>query len=325
MYTAPAIAMPKPVITVLALFSLSALLLGCDTSDRAPQHVLSDVEAVELLELTNARPFLTMQIDIDVSELIEKVDLSAKGKALMMRGYLKSEPMVYIESRPLFAEQYDLQQIKLAPSIMDALLRYTAKRNTDPELLPAYNSIASARLQIGRISEASVTSLKASGRSRYTVHYNLTIELNDLGSILYPEGLRIPWAAEFDYGADGWQRQLGYAQEMDGLLRDEFAGFVSRPLLIIRGLRAMYKAGVYPPDWRDFVGAVEDTKEFAVLEDVAWAYHNNGESARAISIYESKILPAVAHTQPIEVIVRLEEQLEQIQSAASNDTPAELN
>ena len=308
--------MYRPVLSVLSLFILAALLLACDASNKSPKNILSEVEAVELLELPSAMPFLTATIEFDKSELIEKVDLSAKAKILVRRGYLRTETIAYKESRPVFAEQIILEQIKLEPPIMNTLLRYTEKENRDFESLAEFNSVVSARLHIGRIKEVSVSDINAAGSRQYTVNYDLIIQLNDLGSILYPAGLRIPWRAEFVYGADGWTRQLGNAGEKDALLKDEFSGFVSKSRLLVSGLGAMYETGVYPTDWRDFVAGVEDSEEFTVLEDVAWAYHNNGESARAIALYENKILPLVAHSQPVEVIVRLEEQLAQIRSEA---------
>ncbi len=151
------------------------------------------------------------------------------------------------------------------------------------------------KLQYGIIVAIETTGISTIDENNRKVEFNLTIEQSEVGKLIGGP-TSIPIVTKFQLYDDGWRLKKVLWDETNALSdwnKNILSGFYTEEGYLNKVLRNMHKMKQYSPDYKQLLTKLEQTNHAAYLYTVAWVYKDNGDTEKAIKLYEERILPAV--------------------------------
>ncbi len=236
---------------------------GCGESPRT----LTRESAKELFKKTNWE-YITFKVDSNYNE--------PHGGSLLVSGGYAISP-----------SRYSLNySVKLLPKLMSYC--YTPGNKFYDEVI----------LQYGRIVAVETTGISTIDENNRKVEFNFTIEQSEVGKLIGGP-TSIPIVTKFQLYDDGWRLKEVLWNETRALSdwnKNILSGFYTEEYYLNKVLWNMHETELYSPNYRSLLAVLEKTNDYGRLDTVAWVYKDNGDTEKAIKLYEERILPAVKNS-----------------------------
>ncbi len=248
------------VIFVVTVFSL--LLV-------TPAFALSRGEAEKVIEK------LTWK---NVVVRTEYSSLSNDGKILIKNGYAMSQGRGYYQPLPdLMPYFYDVVECPREPGV----------------IIISGGECEDVILILGKWYKAKCTGIRMVDNGSCIAHFTLSVKANKVGKLL---GVKkeFPLVVELTKWDDGWRYEKVLWDKMkaqDRWVKKSLYGFDNDIGCINSPLWQMHELKIYAKDYQKMLSQLEKTDDIEYLDTVAWVYKDHGNTAKAVKIYEERILP----------------------------------
>ncbi len=202
---------------------------------------------------------------------------SNDAKILIKNGYAKGRNNDYYQPTP-----------ELMPYFYDVVAC-----PMDPNVFWSSGECKDILLILGKWHKATCTGIRMIDNGTCIAYFTLSVMANEIGKLL---GVKkeIPLIVKLTKWDDGWRYEKALWKKMknqDSWVKNSLNRFSSDLSCINQSLWQMHEFKIYAKEYQKMVKQLEKSDDISDLDTVAWVYKDNGNTAKAVKIYEERILP----------------------------------
>lgn len=188
--------------------------------------------------------------------------------------------------------------IKPTPKLANAIYSYKRIRWENHDGSLAGVAIEELKAHIGDVSSMEVKGIKSApdDLNKRVAEIELTVSTNEVGEEFYGKELQFPILVEFILYDDGWRYEKvlwDESKQKSSFVKNEIAAFATPVRTMNSVLWNMHKLGNYSDTWESLASKLEKSDKYNDIDTAAWAYHDNGNIEKGLSLYENKVMPKV--------------------------------